>query len=419
MNKTLHKNDTLTTPFIVNKDWRLTNVVNDDLLLMESGNPVALEFVEYSYEIAVINSSQNISLEQQTGNQIKFQEGLKTTGLFYPDQDPVNLDSTYKRLVYAQIRTMFYNNYRDPTKIWGTEKLDFDQSGMKRFLADEFRIFTVPTDIFGEKIVENSVIIIDATGDNDFIINDDGNGNLFAGKNLFSRRQELGNFINEFGSGSDPRCNGYFALSVPSLTSSLVGDTFLTASLSWSYATPITWDGFVVERSIDSGSTWSTLAILSGSVYSMLDYPLVFGFTYSYKMHGFIACGIGVDSNITTPITPPILIPAYDSFETYVLGESLDELDGADAMDTNAYWNGPYKEEPGIGIIAYDYFENYALSAQLNGLNSGSGWRGPYKDATSQFNYILASDSFETYTIGSNLDGLNDGSGFNGAYAAT
>ena len=49
MLKLLHKDNTQTTPFVVTKNWGLSNVTNEDSILMEhsgsDGLPVALEYL--------------------------------------------------------------------------------------------------------------------------------------------------------------------------------------------------------------------------------------------------------------------------------------------------------------------------------------------------------------------------------------
>src|SRR5260221_5326766 len=117
MLKTLQRDDTILTPYIATKDWELSNTANIDLVLAENGIPVAVESVKYTFISAFSVSSCNVSLEQQSLDLAHFREGLKISGLFYPDVDPKNVDGTYKRLVHNQIKTMFYNHYRNPTQI--------------------------------------------------------------------------------------------------------------------------------------------------------------------------------------------------------------------------------------------------------------------------------------------------------------
>lgn len=210
MLKTLKRDDTTLSPYIATKNWDLSNIANTDLILAENGNPVAVENVTYEFLQTIPNYNCKLAKEDQPNDLAIFREGLKTSGLFYPDLDPQNIDGTYKRMVYSQIKTMFYNNYRNPTQIWGTEKIDFDLSGTKKFLSDLIKVFYIPTSIMGEKIIEGSVQVKDNTLDNDYLITDDGQNNLFAGTNLFSKQQEIGKHPNIFATGSDSFCNSYF-----------------------------------------------------------------------------------------------------------------------------------------------------------------------------------------------------------------
>ncbi len=214
MLKMLHKNDTQLTPFIATKDWELSNTMNRDLILMEhsgsAGLPVALEYLDYSIFSPITASNCNIANEQQSDDKVLPRIGLKIGGIFYPELDPINQDGTYQRVVYSQVFNTFYNNFRDPTKLWGLEELDFELSKTKRFIADEFKIFSIPQIVFGEKIIQNTVVLYDTTTDNNYTMTDDGNCNLFAGTNIFSSQQELGTFNNVFLEGSNNLCDNYF-----------------------------------------------------------------------------------------------------------------------------------------------------------------------------------------------------------------
>jgi len=212
MIKSLKKYQIQTTPFNATKDWSINNKDNDNLLLTEDDYPIALEFIDYGGgdELPSVNSLCDIALEQQIYNSVKLNEGLKTTGIFYPENDPKNLDGTYQRPIYNQIKTVFYNNYLDPIKIFGLENIDFELSKTKKLLSDKFILFNIPKNIFGDKIIPNSINIIDTTLDNDYIFTDDGNGNLLAGTNIFSHYQEIGEYENNFEEGSSSFCNYYW-----------------------------------------------------------------------------------------------------------------------------------------------------------------------------------------------------------------
>ena len=110
MLKTLTKFDTTTTPYIATKNWNLSNISNNDLVLAESGNSVAVESVKYHYTYIETSSFCSLAKEDQSNDLAQYREGIKISGLFYPDQDIQNIDGTYKRVIYNQIKTMFYNN---------------------------------------------------------------------------------------------------------------------------------------------------------------------------------------------------------------------------------------------------------------------------------------------------------------------
>jgi len=205
------------TPFSSTKMWNLNNNDNDNLLLFEStgsedGMPLALEFIDYGdgTQNPIDNYSCSIALEQQSNDLVTSKLGLNTNGIFYSNTDPINDDGTYKRSIYHQVKTMFYNVYLDPSKIWGTENIDFQLSKTKRNLSDQFRLIDIPRNVYGEKIIPKSIIMYDNTTDNNYVVTDDGNGNLFAGTNLFSHQQELGEYRNVFSDMSSSYCNYYW-----------------------------------------------------------------------------------------------------------------------------------------------------------------------------------------------------------------
>jgi len=214
MIKELKKYQIKLTPFTTAKNWSLDNTGNEDLIMTEDDFFLALEFIDFGDGIdnPTLNTSCSLALEQQDADAIHYREGLKLIGNFYPDQDPTNVDGTYKRVVYAQIKTTFYNEYRNPTKMWGLDDIDFELAKTKKYFADQVKLFDIPQIIFGERLVENSVELFDNTLDDSFTIKDDGNGNLIASKNLFSKFQEVGDFVNTFVSGSNNFCDGYLEI---------------------------------------------------------------------------------------------------------------------------------------------------------------------------------------------------------------
>jgi hypothetical protein len=293
MLKPLYTDDTQNTPFIVTKEWNLSNVDDEDLVELEQNeNTVALEFIHYTTTASILNSSCNIAFEHQSKDKAIYRYGTKGSGIFYPDQEPTNLDGTFQRVVYSQIITMFYNNYRDPSKMWGLEKLDFDLSKTRKFISDKFSVIDIPTSIFGEKVLENTVVMVNNRSDNEYTTTDDGNNNLYAGTNLFSKQQEIGTFYNVFISGSSFDCSEYFNFSIPSdpyaLTASHTNCSALTVSLNWFGSLP---DGFVVEKSLNSGSTFSVLSFTPGSVTNLVDTSVSYYNTYWYRVYSYNSFG--------------------------------------------------------------------------------------------------------------------------------
>lgn len=314
MLKTLHKNDTQITPFIATKNWDLSNVTNDDLILMEhsgsDGLPVALEYLNYTPDVALTASGCNIALENQDADLAVLRDGLKTEGLFYPNTDPQNSDGTYQRMIYAQVATMFYNNYRDPTKIWGVEQIDVEKSQTKKFISDKFKLFNIPQIVFGEKIIEKSVTLFDSTTDNNYVITDDGNCNLFAGTNLFSHQQELGEYRNNLVSGSEGGCDDYNTISIPEIPnlSLFYNACNVTIELSWDVnLLPVR--NYVIYKSLD-GITYTQFQSLTSSFHSFTDTDVSVGNEYWYEMLAYNRLGT---SSLSAPISASASLVAWDT----------------------------------------------------------------------------------------------------------
>lgn len=276
MLKSLRKSNTYISPFVTFKDWTLSNIENVDVLLDEADEGIILDYIDYGdgSGIPVWNSDCLIALEQQADDKATIHEGLSRKGLFYPDVEPTNPDGTFKRVVYNQTKLMFYNHYLDPTKIYGLENIDFPKSKTNKFLAEKIKVFNIPARVFGEKIIENSVNLMDNSLDNVHSIQDDGNNNLFAGRDLFSKQQEVGDFINEFVTGSISSCADYFNFSVPDAPISLSVSSG-SSILSWSYmphSPSLRLEGFGVQRSIGDETNYQLLGLVgSASVASFLD----------------------------------------------------------------------------------------------------------------------------------------------------
>lgn len=274
MIKNINSQNFITTPCVITKPWCVSNVINDDLLLAEqtgsSGEDlaIAVEYLDYAGSSPFLNRNCSIALEQQTDDSVIYREGEKSDGNFFPDTAPKNPDGTYKRLVYSYIKSAFYNNRRNPVEIFGIDNIDFQLGKTDRYLADNFREFGIPQQIFGDRITEGTVRVTDNTLDDNVNIIDDSYGNLIASNNLFSKIQEIGYFNQELHSGSiDIGCPSAL-LDIPDAPTSLTSS--LTASISGAYTVPpyevnLNWtdnstieNGFDIFRSITTnGVTWT------------------------------------------------------------------------------------------------------------------------------------------------------------------
>ena len=327
MIKQLKKYDVQTTPFTATKSWELRNTEPQNLVIVESGSespvgddtPVALEFINYTtdYEYGILSALCNIALEQQENDPVIFEEGISGSGLFYPT-DTQNINGSYKRLVYQQILRAFYNNYRNPLKIFGIENIDFQTSGMFRYLNQEFKVFSLPIKQFGEKIVEGSVYFVDNAFDDVYEVVDDTKGNLYAQPNLFSKIQEVRNFGNDIFDGT----SSYVCPAA--VTGSPFAPTELTASaidysssfLNWT-DTSDTELGFYIWRSEDSGSSWAYIGSTATNVSYSYDYGLVGETSYWYQVNAYNAYGTSSYSNTASIMTPAENTGSMDVFDAF------------------------------------------------------------------------------------------------------
>lgn len=286
MIKQLGKQDQLVSPFVAAKAWELFNNDSQDLVLTEltsSEEPIALEFLDFSSGTSSLNRDCNIALEQQSEDLAIPEEGISGSGTFFPQSEEVNTKTgTFKRLLYTQIQKAFYNDYKNPLEIFGMDNIDFPLSETNRFIGNEFVMFTIPRKIFGDHMMEKSVILYDDTFDDNLVIQDDGFGNLLASANLFSKVQEIKKVGNSIVDGISFAC-----------TSSVINAP-LNLTLS-SGSVILTWTGsgveeeFTIQKSINRGTTWTTLATVTGSLSTYKDTDVsasLFGSRYTYRVFG-------------------------------------------------------------------------------------------------------------------------------------
>lgn len=242
MIKNFKRNDIQNIPFVATKPWVLTSFQNQDLVLVEEKPQeifVSQEFIDYEGGdgLPILNRECNIALEQQDPDNVLYDEGKKSEGMF-SETDPKNNTGTYKRLVYTQIKNAFYNEWNDPTKMFGMENIDFQTSNIKKFLSDEFRVFTIPKNYFGEKMLENTILLIDNALDDNFQIVDDGKGNIVAKENLFSRVQEVRRFYNRVNTTETSSVCEFYYTNIESRQSGITGSYYGSSNTS-SYLSPV------------------------------------------------------------------------------------------------------------------------------------------------------------------------------------
>lgn len=202
MIKSLNKDDIQVTPFIARKVWNPNNVEDTDLILWQSGSlsgSLSHTYIDYGDGTSspTTNSICDLSLQQQIDDFVGYQRGLNITGTFYPvgnesynsSSNPLNTDGTYMRMVYNTNKQLFYNTYNNPINLWGVE--NFNLSNTYRILTDVMDVFTIPKNYFGEKIIPNTVELIDNQGDTIYTVVDDGKSNLILSGSYFTTFQEL------------------------------------------------------------------------------------------------------------------------------------------------------------------------------------------------------------------------------------
>lgn len=203
MIKSLNRDDIQITPFIAAKTWNIQNIENDDLILWMSGSlsgSISHIYIDYGdgTSTPITNSYCDLALQQQENQiDILYQRGISSSQVYFPvgsnyynsETQPINSDGTFMGVVYNTHYNLFYNTYNNPTQIWGLENINLDSN--YKIVTNVMDVFTLSKNQFGEKIVPNSVKIIDNLGEISYIIVDDGYTNLVLNGEYFSKYQTL------------------------------------------------------------------------------------------------------------------------------------------------------------------------------------------------------------------------------------
>lgn len=131
----------------------------------------------------------NVVLEESTDKFINIAEGIKVEKYvrFLPISSSKNVDGTYKRLVYDQIKNSYYSDTKDPTKVLGLENIDVFLDSSKRFIGSQIKVATVPQAYFGDTIQKNSLRIEDSSQEQSVTLVDDGDGNVVTSGSVFEK----------------------------------------------------------------------------------------------------------------------------------------------------------------------------------------------------------------------------------------
>ena len=224
MIKTLKLSDKTVRRFKTHKTWKFSTLDLADTILLEQGNNESL----------YLDTERALAPEQQvTETPVSIKYGKHISGTFFPldskyynsDEEPVNHDGSYQRVVYNSVKHLFYNNYnvgmvpdytnsgipklvfsdKNPLMVFGSETgkysskdytsdvLGSDVSDSeRRVLGDDVVVLEVPSNIFGEKIKPTSFKITDYSSPYDRVeIVDDGATNLVVGKQSFNDINEV------------------------------------------------------------------------------------------------------------------------------------------------------------------------------------------------------------------------------------
>lgn len=219
MIKSLKKDDVSSIPFVVSKQWIVSNKFNENLLLADTAsNTIAVQFsnsgsnwsslgtkitssglesnpydsISFHYNLNldtfVTDSNCSILLEQDQKNFSIIQDGIQigSSVPFNVETEEINFDDSFKRIIYNQTYNSFYDLHRGPTKLLGLNNLDILLDKKNRIVHNKLKSITIPQIYIGDQILENSIEIIDDGGDQTYSVIDDGTGNLLIKDNIYS-----------------------------------------------------------------------------------------------------------------------------------------------------------------------------------------------------------------------------------------
>jgi len=134
---------------------------------------------------------------------IEVNEGLKLSTPFYPSgsihyvstNEPINSSGKYARNIHSMTDAMFYKNAGEPIKLFGVEEYTQDPKTGKeevREIHDRIITATLKHNVYGEKIIPNTVKLVDDSDIHQTLkIHDDGYTNLYVTGSHFPSTAEI------------------------------------------------------------------------------------------------------------------------------------------------------------------------------------------------------------------------------------
>lgn len=199
MIKPFKQNDIVNTKFTLSSDKEVNNISSNIVFGTDVNNnifPIDIGFEQCNHNISgsceLISRTTNIAITP-TLNDSNFKIGkyIDNKFPFYesddksyePEKNPKNNDGTYQREIFNSVKSMYYNNQNNSYNIFGLN--GFDLSKTKLNLSNEFSLIDLKIQEAGDKILENSVVINNQSGDLICQIIDDGNNNLLISGSHF------------------------------------------------------------------------------------------------------------------------------------------------------------------------------------------------------------------------------------------
>jgi hypothetical protein len=226
MIKPIPRSDVVVRPFTTFKNWSLQNQTYESFLTTENGCPLFTSYTTESGQPCNVDpcfASYSLASEVQPVNaDVTIQIGKNKSGLFYPvgdsyynaDNNPVNRDGTYQRLIYNSTKTLFYNDFDNPLELFGIQDYDSGKE-IRNIPTASIIIANIKSQIFGDKIQPSAVVITDNSSiDQQVIMADDGYTNLIISNSILVNEQEVGAVVEITGSSYYEPAHDRFGSSV-------------------------------------------------------------------------------------------------------------------------------------------------------------------------------------------------------------